>query len=79
MGQTGATEQRQSEGRLGATQSIAGQCATEGESRRQREEVVTRLRTEWESMEFTVKQENLREVVDRITVRDAGVELTLKS
>ena len=41
--------------------------------------MVNSLRTEWQSMEFTVKQEHLREVVDRITVRDDGVELTFKS
>jgi len=79
MAQTVATEQLQIEDRLVATQRIAEQYETEGEIRRHREEVVTRLRTEWDSMEFTVKQENLREVVDRITVRDDGVELTFKS
>jgi len=79
MAQTVATEQLQIEDRLVATQRIAEQYETEGEIRRHREEVVNRLRTEWQSMEFTVKQEHLREVVDRITVRDDGVELTFKS
>ncbi len=79
MAQTIAAEQLQIEDRLVATQRIAEQHETEGEIRRHREEVVNRLRTEWQSMEFTVKQEHLREVVDRITVRDDGVELTFKS
>ena len=79
MAQAIAVEQLQIEDRLVATQRIAEQYETEGEIRRHREEVVNSLRTEWQSMEFTVKQEHLREVVDRITVRDDGVELTFKS
>ena len=79
MAQTVAVEQLEIEDRLVATQRIAEQYETEGELRRHREEVVNSLRTEWQSMEFTVKQEHLREVVDRITVRDDGVELTFKS
>ncbi len=79
MAQTIAAEQLQIEDRLVAIQRIAEQYETEGELRRHREEVVNSLRTEWQSMEFTVKQEHLREVVDRITVRDDGVELTFKS
>jgi site-specific DNA recombinase len=79
MAQTIAVEQLEIEDRLVATQRVAQQYETEGELRRHREEVVNSLRTEWQSMEFTVKQEHLREVVDRITVRDDGVELTFKS
>ncbi len=79
MAQTIAAEQLQIEDRLVATQRVAEQHETEGELRRHREEVVSRLRTEWQSMEFTVKQEHLREVVDQITVRDDSVELTFKS
>ncbi len=79
MAQTIAAEQLQIEDRLVATQRVAEQHETEGELRRHREEVVSRLRTEWQSMEFTVKQEHLREVVDKITVRDDSVELTFKS
>ncbi|HEY5640564.1 MAG TPA: recombinase family protein [Dehalococcoidia bacterium] len=79
MAQTIAAEQLQIEDRLVATQRIAEQHETEGELRKHREEVINRLRSEWDSMEFTAKQEHLREVIDRITVRDDGVELTFKS
>ena len=79
MAQAIAVEQLEIEDRLVATPRIAEQYESEGELRRHREEVVNSLRTEWQSMEFTVKQEHLREVVDRITVRDDGVELTFKS
>jgi DNA invertase Pin-like site-specific DNA recombinase len=79
LAQTVAAEQLQIEDRLAETQRLAEQLETEGEMRRHREDVVNRLRTEWDSMEFSVRQEHLREAVERITVRDDGVELSFKA
>lgn len=79
MAQTVAAEQLQLEDKLMEAQRLAEQHESEGELRRHREQVVSRLRTEWETLEFAEKQELLREVVDRITVTDDGVQLTFKA
>jgi hypothetical protein len=79
MAQTIAAEQLQIEDRLAETQRLAEQHESEGELRRHREDVINRLRTEWDSLEFGAKQEHLREVVERITVRDDGVDLAFKA
>jgi site-specific DNA recombinase len=79
MAQTVAAEQLQLEDKLAEAQRLAEQHESEGELRRHREEILARLRTEWETMEFGDRQELLREVIDKITVTDDGVDITYKA
>ncbi|HUF53982.1 MAG TPA: recombinase family protein [Dehalococcoidia bacterium] len=79
MAQTVAAEQLQLEDKLMEAQRLAEQHESEGEVRRHREQVVARLRTEWETLDFADKQDLLREVIDSITVTDEGVDLKFKS
>ena len=74
-----ASEQLQLEDKLAESHRLARQEATEGERRRQREKVLQRLRGEWDVMSFAEKQELLREGLDRIIVRDDGLEMRLRS
>jgi len=79
LAQIVAAEQLQIEDRLSEAQRVAEQYETAGEMRRHREQIVGRLRNEWDTLEFGEKQDHLREVIDRVTVRDDGVELTFKA
>jgi hypothetical protein len=65
MAQTVAAEQLQLEDKLMEAQRLAEQHESAGELRRHREQVVAKLRTEWETMDFADKQELLRDVIDQ--------------
>lgn len=79
LGVTLASEQLQLEDKLTESHRLAQQLATEGERRRQREQVLQRLRGEWEEMPFAEKHELLRQALDRIIVKDDGLEMRLRS
>ncbi len=79
LGVTLASEQLQLEDKLSESHRLAQQQVTEGERRQQRERVLQRLRGEWDAMPLAEKQELLREVLDRIVVRDDGLEMLLRS
>jgi len=79
LGVTLASEQLQLEDKLAESHRLAQQQATEGERRRQREQVLQRLRGEWEEMPFAEKHELLRQALDRIIVKDDGLEMRLRS
>jgi site-specific DNA recombinase len=70
-----AAEQLEVEERLVESQHLIRLQANEAERKREREEVLRRLRNEWESLTFLDKQELLRRLLDRIIVRDEGIEL----
>lgn len=73
-----ATDQLDLENKLLDSQRLAHKQATEGERRRQREGVLSQLRAEWENMAFGTRQDLLRELIERITVRDDGLEIVLR-
>jgi hypothetical protein len=73
-----AGEQLQVEERLHESHRVAEQRASEAERRRQREQVLRRLRTEWETLAFGDRRDLIRGVLDRIVVKDDGIETVLK-
>jgi site-specific DNA recombinase len=73
-----ATEQLHLEDRLADSQRLAQQHATEAERGHQRDQLAERLRSEWDELSFTDRQDLLRDLLDRIVVRDDGLELVLR-
>lgn len=70
-----AAEQLEVEERLVESQHLIRLQANEAERRRERDEVLRRLRNEWDALSFSDKQELLRRLLDRVIVRDEGIEL----
>jgi hypothetical protein len=52
--------------------------ATEAERRRLRQRSLARIREEWENLDFSHRRELLRELIDRVVVRDDGIETVLR-
>jgi hypothetical protein len=73
-----AAEQLQLEERLVESRRLAELRASEAQRRRQREQVMRRLRDEWSILTFGQRRELIREVLDRIVVKDDGIEMVLK-
>jgi site-specific DNA recombinase len=70
-----ATQQLQIEAKLLEASRMAEQQATEEERRRRVQKVLGRLHDDWNELPFDVRQELLREGLERIVVRDEDVEL----
>lgn len=73
-----ATEHLAAEEGLVETQRLSQQQATESERRQQRQRALARVREEWDRLAFPQRQELLREVLDRVIVRDDGIETLLR-
>ncbi len=63
---------------LAESQRLAQQQATEAERRRRRERLLAGLRDDWQRLTFPQRQELLREILDRVIVRDDGIEALLR-
>jgi DNA invertase Pin-like site-specific DNA recombinase len=74
-----ATEQMQLEDRLVEANRAAQQQAGEDERRKGVEKTLRRLREEWDQLSFADKQELMHDAIERITVRDDEIQLTLRS
>jgi replicative DNA helicase len=74
-----ATEQLQLEERLLESHKLAELQASEAERRRQRDQVLRRLRENWSVLAFGERRDLIRAVLDRIVVKDDGIEMVLKS
>ena len=73
-----AGEQLQLEERLHESHRLAELRASEAERRRRREQVLHRLRDEWDTLAFGDRRDLIRGVLDRIVVKDDGIEMVLK-
>jgi site-specific DNA recombinase len=73
-----ATEQLQLEEQLLESHRLAEVRAVEVNRRRQREQVMRRLRAEWDALSFGERRDLIREVFDRIVVKDDGIEMVPK-
>ncbi|MFQ6019579.1 MAG: recombinase family protein [Dehalococcoidia bacterium] len=63
---------------LAEAMRAAQQQATEAERRRLRQRSLARLHNEWSRLDFSQKRELLRELIDRVIVRDDGIETVLR-
>lgn len=70
-----ATQQLQLEDKLFEAHRIEQLQASEEERRRYIEKTLRKLREEWDDLSFEDRQEQLREGLERINIRDAEVEL----
>jgi hypothetical protein len=73
-----ASEQLQLEERLLESHRLAELRASEAQRRRQRELVMRRLRDQWSVLSFGERRDLIREVLERIVVKDDGIEMVLK-
>ncbi|HEU4758665.1 MAG TPA: recombinase family protein [Dehalococcoidia bacterium] len=73
-----ASQQLELEEGLVESQRLAQQQATEAERRRQQEGLLASLEGDWERLTFGQRQELLREVLDRVVVRDDGIDVLLR-
>ena len=73
-----ASERMGAEDALAEAQRALQQQATEAERKRQRQRALARLGDEWERLQFPQRRELLRELVDRVIVRDDGIETFLR-
>jgi site-specific DNA recombinase len=73
-----AGEQLQLEERLLESHRLAQVRASESERRREREQVLRRLRDEWDTLAFGERKDLIRGILDRIVVKDDGIETVLK-
>jgi hypothetical protein len=78
LGLTVAGEQLQLEEHLRESRRQSEVQASEAQRRRQREQVLRRLRDEWTELPFTERRDLIREVLERIVVKDDGIETVLK-
>jgi GTP cyclohydrolase I len=69
----------QLEDRLVEANRAAQQQAGEDERRKGVEKTLRRLREEWDQLSFADKQELMHDAIERITVRDDEIQLTLRS
>ena len=70
-----ATQQLQLEDKLADVARIAQAQASEEERRRYIEKSLRKLREEWDDLPFEARQEQLREGLERIIVKDDAIEL----
>jgi site-specific DNA recombinase len=73
-----AGEQLKLEERLHESHRLLEQRASEAERRRQRDQTLNRLREEWDALVFGDRRDLMRGVLDRIIVKDDGIEMVLK-
>jgi site-specific DNA recombinase len=73
-----AGEQLQLEERLVESHRLAQVRASESERRREREQVLRRLRDEWDTLDFGERKDLIRGILDRVVVKDDGIETVLK-
>jgi hypothetical protein len=57
---------------------MAEMRASEAQRRRQREQVMRRLRADWSALPFGERRDLIREVLERIVVKDEGIEMVQK-
>lgn len=74
-----AVEQLELEEKLLESQRLAERQATESERERQREEIVVRLSSDAGLLSLTTRRELLRQLLERIIVRDDGLEFVVKA
>jgi hypothetical protein len=70
-----ATQQLQLEEKLVEAARVAQLQASEEERRKYIEKSLRKLREDWDEMAFEERQEQLREGLERINVRDDAIEL----
>jgi len=63
---------------MAESQRLAQQQATAAERRRRCEDMLARLRSEWSRLSFQQRQDLLREILDRVIIRDDGIEVRLR-
>src|SRR3989441_5044111 len=73
-----AGEQLQLEERLVESHKLAELQASQVERRRQRDNVLQRLRENWSALAFGERRDLIRAVLDRVVVKDDGIEMVLK-
>ena len=73
-----ASEQLTTEEALAERQRQAQQQATETERRQHRREALARCREQWGQLTFPERYELLRRLLERVVVRDDGVEVALR-
>jgi site-specific DNA recombinase len=73
-----AGEQLELEERLVESQRLAEVRASEAERGREREQVLLRLRQEWSALSFSERRDLIGAVLDRVVVKDDGIETVLK-
>jgi len=78
MALTIAAEQIQLEEQLLEYHRLAETRASEAERRRQREQVMRRLRADWNALPFGERRDLIREVLEKIVVKDEGIEMVLR-
>ena len=78
LGLAVGTEHLQLEEHLAESSRLAQQQATDSERRRRREQVRQRLQQDWDVLQFSERQELLREVLARIVVKDDSIEAVLR-
>ncbi len=78
LGLAVATEQIQLEEKLAESHRVVHQQASEEERKRKRGQLLKRLRDAWEDLSFVERQELMREVLERIIVKDDGIEMVLR-
>jgi len=79
LGSSIAGEQLQLEDKLLESHRLAELRVTEAQRQRQRDQVLRRLRDDWASLTFGERRELIRKALDRIVVKDDGIETVLKS
>ena len=78
LGLTVAAQQLELEANLAASQRLAQQQATVADRKRQRQELFARLRDDWGRLPFSQRQELLRELLERVVVRDDDIETLMR-
>ncbi len=78
LGRTLAAEQLALEEKLAESQRLAQQEASEVQRKRQRERVLQRLRDDWLILSFAERRDLIREALERIVIKDIGLEMVLR-
>jgi DNA invertase Pin-like site-specific DNA recombinase len=79
LGNELAVEQLQLDEKLAELRRLAQHEASEGERRRQWERVLQRLRDDWLILSFVERRDLIREALERIVVKDDGLETVLRN
>jgi len=74
-----AVEQLQLDEKLAELRRLAQRQLSEEERRRQRERVLQRLRDDWLILSFAERRDLIRETLERIVVKDDGVDTVLRN
>lgn len=74
-----AVEQLQLDEKLAELRRLTQQQVSEEERRRQRERVLQRLRDDWLILSFVERRDLIREALERIVVKDDGVDTVLRN